>query len=212
MNRGEEAQTIKRKTRSDKKRDVKPTISIELKSCIYRISYITSTPVKDVVEMLCIKGLRTRVVIDFLSQYFLRDFSLKNTYYIGDISREPLSSKRQKGKTERITTRFNQETYEQIRNLSVALDVTPSKATAILLDASVRNTNLLNSFIKLYLNKHLDDNRMKEMKNVLKYINKNNPYYEEISWFHLISKIYDEIKDTTVGAKERIETWLNKYN
>ncbi|MDA6082696.1 hypothetical protein OSJ97_24410, partial [Escherichia coli] len=59
-----------RKTRSDKKRDVKPTISIDLKNCIYRLSYITNTPVKDVIETICEKGLQSRKVMEYLSEYF----------------------------------------------------------------------------------------------------------------------------------------------
>ena len=72
-------ETKKRKVRSDKKRDVKPTISSNLKHCIYRLSYITSTPVKDVAETLCEKGLRSRKVMDYLSTYFRRDLKFANT-------------------------------------------------------------------------------------------------------------------------------------
>lgn len=200
-----------RKTRSDKKRDVKPTISIDLKNCIYRLSYITNTPVKDVIETICEKGLQSRKVMEYLSEYFLRDFKFTNTIYMGDPGRKSLQRKCQSGKNERVTTRFNQETYETIRKLSDALDVTPSKATAILLDSSIRNTNILNSFVKTYLHNHVDDNRMKELKVVLKYINKNNPYNEEISWFALVSIIFDELKETTEDVKDTINKWLEKF-
>ncbi|MCM3113604.1 hypothetical protein [Lederbergia lenta] len=201
----------KRKTRSDKKRDIKPTISIDLKNCIYRLSYVTDIPVKDVVETICEKGLRSRRVIEYLSQYFRREFQYMSTIYMGDLERESLQRKYQSGKNERITTRFNQGTYESIKCLSTALDVTPSKTTALLLDASVRNTNLLNSFVKTYLHGTLDKSRMQELKKVLNYINKNNPYNEDISWFTLLSIIFDEVKDNTVNAKEAIHSWLDKF-
>ncbi|MDV2888137.1 hypothetical protein RYX45_23525, partial [Alkalihalophilus pseudofirmus] len=83
MNRGEVIDTKIRKTRSDKKRDVKPTVSSNLRDCIYRLSYITQTPVKDVVEILCEKGLKSRKVVEYLSQYFRRDFQFINTLFIG---------------------------------------------------------------------------------------------------------------------------------
>ncbi|WP_251523172.1 hypothetical protein [Robertmurraya korlensis] len=200
-----------RKTRSDKKRDVKPTISTELKNCIYRLSYITDTPVKDVVEVICEKGIQSRKVIEYLSQYFRREYKYLNTLYMGDLGRESLQRKYQSGKNERITTRFNQATFEEIKSLSNALDVTPTKATALLLDASVRNTNILNAFVKSYLHQNVDKGRMKELKEVLHYVNKNNPYNEDISWFTLLSMILEEVKDSTTNVKEAIHSWMDKF-
>ncbi len=211
MNRGEVTDTKKRKTRSDKKRDVKPTISNNLRECVYRLSYITNTPVKDVVEILCEKGLKSRKVIDYLSQHFRRNFQYLNTVFIGNFERESLQHKYQSGKNVRITTRFNSIIYEDISSLAYALDVTPSKATALLLEASVRNTNILNAFVKTYLHGQIDNSRMKELKQVLKYINKNNPYKEEISWFALLSMIFDDIKDSTSNVKDKIHSWIDKY-
>lgn len=211
MNREVGVMTKERKTRSDKKRDVKPTISVDLKNCVYQLSYITNTPVKDVVEIICEKGLQSRRVLEYLSKNFRREFQFMNTIYMGDLGRESLQRKYQSGKNERITTRFTQDTFEIIKKLSDALDVTPSKATALLLDASVRNTNLLNNFVKAYLYNHIDDNRMKELKLVLKYINKNNPYNEEISWLTLLSIIFEEIKESTGSVKQTIHNWLDKY-
>lgn len=200
-----------RAIRSDKKRDVKPTISVDLKNCIYRLSYITNVPVKDVVEILCEKGLRSRKVIDFLAAHFRRDYQFMSSLYIGDSSRETLQMKCQSGKNERITTRFTQLTYDDILSLARSLDVTPSKATALLLDASIRNTHLLNAFVKNYLHDHLDKARMKELKLVLKYINNNNPYNEDISWFTLISMIFEDFKDSTSNMKDMVQNWLNKH-
>jgi len=200
-----------RKIRSDKKRDVKPTISSNLKDCIYRLSYITNTPVKDVAETLCEKGLQSRKVIEYLSECFRRDYQFFNTVYIGDWGRESLQKKYQSGKNERITIRFTQATYESIFSLSRALDVTPSKATALLLNASVRNTNLLNAYVKLYLHNHIDESRMKELKQVLKYINKSNPYNEEISWFALLAMIFEDVKESTGNVRNTIHNWMDKY-
>ncbi|MEB9310261.1 hypothetical protein P4I99_33175 [Bacillus cereus] len=47
-----------RKVRKDKKVDIKPTISVDLKECIYRLSYITNKPVKD--GGLCSNGTKSR--------------------------------------------------------------------------------------------------------------------------------------------------------
>jgi len=209
----EEVEVIKkRKTRSDKKRDVKPTISNNLKNCVYRLSYITNTPVKEVVEIICEKGLKSRNVMEYLSQYFRRDFHFLNTIYFGDPTKESLQRKDRSRDNERITTRFTQQTFNEISRLSNALDVTPSKATAILLEASIHNTSLLNAFVKRYLHNHIEDNRMKELKQVLKYINQDNPYQEEISWFSLLSWILEDMKESTYNVKQAVKKWLEKYN
>lgn len=199
-----------RKVRSDKKRDVKPTVSVELKNCVYRLSYITNTPVKDVVEIICEKGLESRKVLEYLSHYFRRDYQFVNTIFIGDPGRESLQKKSQSGKNERITTRFNQDTYEKIKYLSGALDVTPTKATALLLEASIRNTELLNSYMRTFLRGTLDKMRMKELKQVQSFVKKSNPYSKETSWFDLIDTIVEDVKDNTVNIKESITTWLDR--
>lgn len=212
MKREERVITKERKTRSDKKKDIKPTISVDLKNCIYRLSYITDTPVKDVIEIICEKGLQSRKVIEYLSQYFRRDYKFLNTFFIGDMERESLQRKYQSKENERVTTRVTSLVFEDIKSLANSLDVTPSKATALLLDASIRNTNLLNSFVKMYLHKELDKGRMNELKAVLKYINKNNPYNEDISWFTLLSLIFEEVKDGTKNVKNAVNNWIDKFN
>jgi hypothetical protein len=201
----------KRKVRSDKKRDVKPTISVNLKECVNRLSYITNTPVKDVAESICEAGLNSKKVIEYLSQYFRRDFRVGNTFYLGDLNRISLQKKKFNVPSSRITIRFTQSTYEKINALSYALDVTPTRATGILLDASIRNTNFINTFAKNYIKGQLDQGRMKELKKVLKFINENNPYEEDISWATLLSYIFDEIKEGTITVKTALVNWIDKY-
>jgi hypothetical protein len=76
-------ETKMRKIRFDKKRDVKPTIFSHLKDCIFRLSYITNTPVKGVDETLCEKGLQLRNVLEYLSQFFRRDLQFVKTVLYG---------------------------------------------------------------------------------------------------------------------------------
>jgi hypothetical protein len=47
----------------------------------------------------------------------------------------------------------------------------------------------------------LDGGRMKELKKVLKFINENNPYEEEITWVTLLSYLFEEIKEGTSTIK-----------
>lgn len=113
-----------RATRSDKKRDVRPTIPITLKECIYRISYITNSPVKDVCVDIYKAGVVSRKVVDHLSVFFRRQIWLDQTLYRGSLANPSIKEQIPGGPKERITMRFSQQSFENIRALGYALDVT----------------------------------------------------------------------------------------
>lgn len=199
----------KRKERSDKKIDVKPTISMPLKESIYRLSYVTNTPVKDVAEAICEAGLTSKKVMNLLSIHFRRDYRIGNTFYLGDLDRPSLQKQRIEGKRERITIRFTKRTNEILKALAYALDCTPSKSTAILLEASVCNSNFINDFTKKYLQGQLDENRMRELKKVIHFINHNNPYAEKVSWATLLSYLYDDLKMGANSLSSTLSDWID---
>lgn len=64
-----------RKIHSNKKRDVKPTVDIELKDCLSRICYITSTPIKDVAAWMIENSLISRKMMDNLSRHLKSPFN-----------------------------------------------------------------------------------------------------------------------------------------
>lgn len=201
----------KRKVRSDRKKDVKPTVDIELYECVSRISHITKTPIKDVGEIFCKHGLYSKKVIDNLSQYFRRNIQFNNTLYMGnrELLSERVTRKPSENRT-RITIRFRQEVYDHISDLAYALDRTVSTTVAMLLDAAIRNTDILNQYVGEYVDEVLDDNRKKELRHVLKYINKNNPYEDEVTLYHLINNIMDKAVDKTINARIAIDSWLDQ--
>ncbi|KEK21739.1 hypothetical protein BAGA_26190 [Bacillus gaemokensis] len=201
----------KRKIRSDKKKDIKPTISSDLREVICRLSYITTTPIKDVGEFICEFGLASKDVIDALANHFRRDLIVDSTCYVGNLERTSLQREKVESPSNRITIRFKQETYERITALAYALDVTPSKATALLLDVSLKNSNVINRYVKTHLQATLDNNRLKELKKIIKFINKNNPYDEEFSWAEIMAYLFDEIKDSTKSMKKTLTEWIDKY-
>lgn len=202
-----------RKVRSDKKRDVKPTVHISLHETISRISYITNQPMKDVAEYLCVRGLNSRKTIELLSTKFRRDYSFKNTVFIGDLEIAPERVVRISGARKRLTIRFTQETHDAIGDLAYALDLTISSTTALLLDVTVKNNDIIESFFAKHIISSLDANRKEQLKEVLRYIKKDNPYAsdDEITLGGLISYIIEEMMDYTVNAKKAIERWLDKH-
>lgn len=199
-----------RKERSDKKRDCKPTLSVELKECIYRLSYITNKPVKDVAESICIEGINSKKILDGLAENFKRNIRIANTFYIGDLSREPIP-KKISGETGRISIRFTQLTYENIFALAYALDCTPSRATALLLEYCIKDPDFIKSFLQKYLDSYLDEKRLKELEKILTFINENNPEEEEVSFMAIISYLFEELKDTSINMRKALCEWIDKY-
>lgn len=201
-----------RKVRSDKKRDIKPTIPIQLYECVNRISYVTNTPIKDVGELICRKGLYSAVVIEHLSNYFRRDYWATNhSIYIGNLKQSPYMIPKGIPK-QRITMRFSQTNHDRLARLAYSLDLTVSSATGLLLESSIKNTDIVNAFISNFVKKELDPNRMKQLREVLKFINKNNPYEDEITLGAFISMLMEEMKDTTFTMTESIKRWLDEQS
>lgn len=198
---------VKRKVRNDRKRDIKPTVSIELKDCIYRLSFITDTPVKDVVEEILIAGSSRLKVISYLSQYFVRDIRIEHVIYFGHTDRTPIKKRSYTGDVERISTRVTQQMYESLSAFAYSMDCSVSRACALLIDATVRDTDFVNDFAKQYIEKNVDESRMKELKKVLSYINAGNPYNERISWATLLTYLMDEVR---VGA-EKVQDTVSEF-
>lgn len=192
-----------RKVRSDKKWSVQPTVSIELRDCIYRLSKITDEPVKDVIEAICINGIDNKKVITYLSSNFRRDIRINNTLYLGDINRVSIKKRTAPGQSERVSTRVSGNMHERLQVLAYSLDCSTARACALLVDATVRDVDFVNEFVKEYLEKHVDDEQMRELKKVLKYVKANNPYEEEISWAALLSYLIEEVRS---GAEKVQDT------
>lgn len=199
-----------RKVRSDKKKDVKPTVDLELYNCVSRISHITYKPMKDVGEAFCLHGLYSRKVIDYLSKSFRRNYDFESTVYIGDPAIESKRVKKKANETARLTMRFLQKDYDQIAELAYSLDTTISSATSYLLHASVQDTDIVNEYVSQYVEDQLDDNRKKQLKLVLEYIRKENPYtMNEITLAQLLSYIMDNVIGHSRDMKRAVENWLD---
>lgn len=197
-----------RKVRSDKKRQVKPTLSIELKECLYRVSYITKTPVKDLTERMCIKGLSSRTVLDYLSTNFRRTVRIDATLFLGDLERPSLQKKSKPGQTDKVTITFTQNTYDNICVLAYALDVTPTRATALLLHAALYHSDFVNNYVRQHIEGQLDQSRMKELRKVLQFINASHDFKERVSWTSFLSFIYDEFISGSQSVSDSIQEFL----
>lgn len=209
------AKAAGRKTRSDKKRDISPTISAELRDCIYRLSFITNKPVKDVAEAICLNGLKRRKVLEYLSQYFRRPVRVDPTLYRGNSEGPSVGQREHVGKTKRIAIRFKAQDHAVIAALAFAMDCTVSRSCAVLLDASVRDGDFINEFVQQYLEENLDAERVTELKKILRYVNTNNPYGEEYTWASLLSLMINEVREVTAKVADAatdfiVKNWRDK--
>lgn len=196
-----------RKVRSDRKRDVKPTIDIHLKDAIFRIAFITNTPAKDVAEQICINGINKKEIIEYLSQNFRRTVQFGNTFYMGDVKRLGIQ-KQTAGSKQRITIRFRKETYDSLAALAYALDCTISKTCALLLEIGIRDFEFVDEFIQTYIEKHVDETRMKELEAVMRYIKSNQKDGEEYTWAMLLSFIIEEMKGNAGRLQDTITQFI----
>ena len=111
----------------------------------------------------------------------------------------------------KITIRFEQHTYENLCTLSYALDVTPTRATALLLNASIHHSSIVNDYVIEVIKGHVDEPRMRELRKVLRYLNANNLNDAEVTWISFLSHLYDEIKNGETTISESVQEFLKRW-
>lgn len=199
--------TGERKVRSDKKIDLKPSIPIPLKEAVYRLSFITQTPVKNVAEYLIIEGLQNSEIIGDLSIYFKREIKINSTIYRGNITNPTIKKRDSTVQLDRISLRVKLSTYNLIAALSYALDCSKAKVCALLIEHSMNNLTIVNHYVENYLKSQLDRNRMSELKRLMQFINKNNKK-EEHSWATLFSHIVSEVNAPIQSVKDVVDDFI----
>ena len=202
----EGSQTAKRKVRSDKKRDIKPTISAALNECVHNLSYILNQPIKDIGEKIIMAAINSRECIESLSMYFKRDYRHDNTIFRGDLEAEVIQ-KRNIIQKERLHLRFKACEHERISALAYSMDCSVSLATTMLLIAGIRNRDVFTQMVDSEVIRLLDPGRLKSLKMIQKYISKLND--EHISLFSLISYVAHEVVDTTKTLHEKVNLWID---
>lgn len=70
--------------------------------------------------------------------------------------------------------------------------------------------DFINPYLEKQLANTLDDNRMKELKKVIRFLNSNNPYDEKISWLDLLSNIFKKIKNERASLHDNLINYIKK--
>lgn len=202
-------ETKGKRQRSDKKRDVKPTILVKIKDAVYRLSYITKTSVKDVGEQMIIHSINSRKIVDDLSKYFRRQIHMKDTIFRGNIEM-PRIAKREEGEREQVTTRLKQRDYEIVSALAYALDVSPTRVCAILLDAAMHDFDFINSYVRKYLTTELTPGQLNELQKILLFVNNDDEVEEKLSLADLLSRIVNEVSAPITKLKDTVNDFIIK--
>jgi hypothetical protein len=149
-----------RKMRSDKKVDVKPTISDKTKRQVYKFSELCELPVKDVAQQLIEIACTSSLILEEINQWFRRDYVCPPAIHKGDIDRPRLKiiSNEETGK---LNTRLSQENYDQLCDLSYSIDLPPTTTAAILIKRTLHNREFMFDYVRSL--KHIND----EQKNVI---------------------------------------------
>lgn len=197
-----------RKVRSDKKRDVKPLIKIEVKEAILRISHITFMPIKDVCEFLTVYAANDRRTIEKLSVFFQRDIPISGTYYFGHSDAIPIT-KRFFDKREKVTIKFKRDDFKSISDIAYAMDCTPTRATAILLTQGVRNVGAVNAFVRKYLEKELTAAQLEDLRQILSYVHKYDG--DNHTWLSVLSAIIGDIRPAVRSLREIVDEFLREH-
>lgn len=203
---------IERKIRSDKKRDVKPTVHVDLYDCISRISYVTNTPMKDVAEDICTRGLSSPIIIEYLAPKFRRNYYFKKNHTLfGNPNLVADRAIKKTGDRRRITMRFSQPVHDKIAELAYSLDMTVSSATALLLEASLQNIRFLEEYIEAHVDTMFNEQRKEELKLVFRYLKKDNPFEaDDFTFMEILGYFKHEFKSVGKSFKRSVETWLDK--
>ncbi len=154
-----------RKVRSDKKKDVQPVVSYELKRILFRFAFLCREPMKDTGERLCSLGAVSPIIMDEINCYFRRNLRIDNHAYIGYLDRPRLQIVQ--SNIEKITIKFPQDSFEKLYNLSFALDLPLNQTAAVLLKKTITNRQFMKEYMEYHL-PHLTDKERVDAQTYLK--------------------------------------------
>ncbi|MEH6889329.1 hypothetical protein V7024_06260 [Bacillus sp. JJ864] len=206
-----ETKEKRRKVRSDKKREIKPSVPLKLYECISQISYVLDKPMKQVAEELCKEGLNSGKVIDDLSVYFTRDYWKDQYTLIRGFSENERYDIYDGVIKKRVSIRFEQPTYNRLSALSFALDLTTSSGTALLLKTAISDPSIMETYFMKYLSDELDSRRIQQLKYILNYISEENDLDIEFDINTFIAYMIDQTKKKTVRLKDGIVKFLDEW-
>lgn len=197
-----------RKVRSDKKKEIRPTVPIYLTELLSRISYITSNPIKDVAETILKEGLSNHLVMECMSDQFKRDYWFGQTLFLGKDEFSSSRIRRIEGEKGRVSFRLVKQDVETLADLAYSLNLTENSTAGLVLEIASYETNIIHHYLNLCVTANLDLNRRKQLKILLNEIRKfSSSAPNDLDFIWLLNYIADGSKN----IKQNIEEFLDQH-
>lgn len=122
----------KRKTRSDKKKEVQPALPRYVHDWIIAENEVTEMPIKDIGESLLQEALENN--LQDLQRYFVRSVQIGRSWYASANEDDRMKIRRfHYGSPRRISVRLKKEDYERVSQLAYAAGCSISHMSSVLI-------------------------------------------------------------------------------
>ena len=160
---------------------------------------------KDVCEFLTRYIMEDNESLNVITKHFKRTVIINGIFHNGNID-APALPKRLNVDSEQVTITFRKSDYESICSIAYAIDCTPTRTTAILLQHAVCNVKAVNEFVYINMTHELTNGQINELRKVLSYVNRDNDNHS--SWASLLSKIVGDVRPATKKLYEIVNEFL----
>lgn len=154
-----------KKIRSDKKVDLKATLSVQSKERLRAFSAACNEPLKDVSERFLSLALYSRIIISELCVWFRRNYIYDNSIAFGDLDRPKIVVK-SSGPSDVVSLKLRRPVYEKLCELAHALDIPPSTTVSLLLVSAMNDPQFMKDYMDQFLS-DMDPYEIKEIKKIL---------------------------------------------
>ena len=171
-------------------KEVQPFIKKTTKNVIYKMSYITNQPVKQICGDLCLHSLADkRKLIEELAPFV--KWSIKIDDVVCSPADKPIKDYPLSGNDlERVNVKIDINSFELVRGLAYSVGWSIAKVVAFCIERSMSDFDFLNQYISEFIETSMDNN---EKSIINKFANKiNESLDDELSIPMLLIDIVEE--------------------
>lgn len=139
-----------RKVRSDKKRDVKPTVSMYIRNNICELSSIIGISAGDAGLSLISKGFHSDDVMRQFQPLMISNFDIDNRIYVGNRENGPVKIN-YRGSVAKVSIKFPADIYQDLRRLAYSIGLPPTTTAALMLKKAMFCMPFMDEQKRLYL-------------------------------------------------------------
>lgn len=202
---------MQRRERSDKKKSINPTVSLELYDTVCRLAYVCTGSVKDVGHTIISLGLSSQQVIESLSSNFRRPYFFDDNVMFNGHANQPKYNPVVGPSQKRMSLRFYNFEYDKLTELAYAMDSNRSKATAAVLETSLCNQHVLSDTLARYVQRKFDEKRLQQLNQVLQFINASSPN-EDVTLSGMIGYLFSRVGQKTKKITQVVTDWMDSLD